>query len=580
MRDGQLSALTDWADRVFDYDWTDDGQVARLAYPNGVTTSYDHDAAGQVAGISTESATGIDLLELAYSYTDAGLLTDQTTTRSTEARAPPTQPTTTSSYTWDPQARLAQITGALAGTFAYDEAGSVTELSGGRTLTYDAARQVTSLIDATANTQTAYGYDARGNRTTADTTGTDGTASTRAVFDLANRLTTWTGADGTSTTYTYAATGLRASATTTTGEQTSTEQYVWDSQAAVPLLLSDASFAYVYGLGTAPLEQVQTDDGTVDFLHTDLIGSVRSTTDATGQVTSDTDYDAYGRPQPVTDTATATITRFGYAGEYTDPTGLTYLRARYYDPQSAQFLSVDPLVDATTEPYSYAVANPLQLTDPTGLASALRTDSGGPSGSRSSSCGDSYSVGPFGSAFGQMFTGGAAGVTSADAMRFGVSFHSETASQAARNLANWRWYGEGAISSSAASRSGAALSTYSRPGYASTMNAVGRSGLVGAASSTISVAGVAVSGYQAYNDSVSSGEESGMAYARASAAVASSATGVMAGMAAGAWVGGAVGSVVPGLGTIVGFVAGAVVGAAIAWAANSILVAGQNKIYY
>ncbi|NTW40894.1 MAG: hypothetical protein HGA44_13610, partial [Cellulomonadaceae bacterium] len=230
------------------------------------------------------------------------------------------------------------------------------------------ARQVTSLVDATANTQTAYGYDARGNRTTAATTGTDGTASTSAVFDLANRLTTWAGADGTSTTYTYAATGLRASATTTTGEQTSTEQYVWDTLAGVPLLLSDASFAYVYGLGTAPLEQVQSDDGTVDFLHTDLIGSVRTTTDATGQVTSDADYDAYGRPQPVTDAATATITRFGYAGEYTDPTGLIYLRARYYDPQSAQFLSIDPLVQATADAYGYTAGNPLQFTDPLGLS--------------------------------------------------------------------------------------------------------------------------------------------------------------------------------------------------------------------
>ena len=262
---------------------------------------------------------------------------------------------------------MSEVTGALEGAFTYDQAGSVTELSAGRSLTYDAARQVTSLIDATANTQTAYGYDARGNRTSAATTSTDGTASTGAVFDLANRLTTWTGADGMSTTYTYAATGLRASATTTTGEQTSTEQYTWNTLAGVPLLLTDASFTYVYGLGTAPLEQIATGDGTVDFLHTDLIGSVRSTTDATGQVTSDADYDAYGRPQPVTDTPTATITRFGYAGEYTDPTGLIYLRARYYDPQSAQFLSIDALVSQTAAPYGYTGGNPLEFVDPLGL---------------------------------------------------------------------------------------------------------------------------------------------------------------------------------------------------------------------
>ena len=32
-----------------------------------------------------------------------------------------------------------------------------------------------------------------------------------------------------------------------------------------------------------------------------------------------------------------------YAGQYTDPaTGLQYLRARYYDPATQQFLTVDP----------------------------------------------------------------------------------------------------------------------------------------------------------------------------------------------------------------------------------------------
>jgi RHS repeat-associated protein len=61
------------------------------------------------------------------------------------------------------------------------------------------------------------------------------------------------------------------------------------------------------------------------------------------------------------------VTRFGYAGEYTDPTGFLYLRARYYDPSTAQFLSVDPLVDSTGSPYGYTDGNPLQFVDPLGL---------------------------------------------------------------------------------------------------------------------------------------------------------------------------------------------------------------------
>ena len=39
---------------------------------------------------------------------------------------------------------------------------------------------------------------------------------------------------------------------------------------------------------------------------------------------------------------------------------------RYYDPSTGQFLSVDPLVDGTGEPYVYAQDNPVNDADPTG----------------------------------------------------------------------------------------------------------------------------------------------------------------------------------------------------------------------
>ena len=40
---------------------------------------------------------------------------------------------------------------------------------------------------------------------------------------------------------------------------------------------------------------------------------------------------------------------------------------RYYDPSTDQFLSVDPLVDQTGQPYVYINDNPLNATDPLGL---------------------------------------------------------------------------------------------------------------------------------------------------------------------------------------------------------------------
>ncbi|MFL5733780.1 MAG: RHS repeat-associated core domain-containing protein [Chloroflexia bacterium] len=59
---------------------------------------------------------------------------------------------------------------------------------------------------------------------------------------------------------------------------------------------------------------------------------------------------------------------FGYAGQYTDSdSGLQYLRARYYDPATQQFLSRDPLEAQTGQAYGYANGNPVNVTDPSGL---------------------------------------------------------------------------------------------------------------------------------------------------------------------------------------------------------------------
>ena len=76
-------------------------------------------------------------------------------------------------------------------------------------------------------------------------------------------------------------------------------------------------------------------------------------------------YDPYGKPRG---TATITTTDRGYIGQYEDTTtGLGYLNNRYQDPATGVFLSVDPLVQSTGEPYLYGSGNPTTLSDPLGL---------------------------------------------------------------------------------------------------------------------------------------------------------------------------------------------------------------------
>jgi len=98
---------------------------------------------------------------------------------------------------------------------------------------------------------------------------------------------------------------------------------------------------------------------------------VRGVVSAAGGLTATTAYDAWGNPE--TAGGLTSYTPFGYAGGYTDPTGLIYPLARYYDPSTGQFLSVDPKVGQTQTPYSYADGNPVSNTDPNGCITCLGT---------------------------------------------------------------------------------------------------------------------------------------------------------------------------------------------------------------
>ena len=164
-----------------------------------------------------------------------------------------------------------------------------------------------------------------------------------------------------SVSYTSDGTGLRQSRT----QAGSTSQFTWSTQGQLPILLDDGHSSYLYGPSLTPVAQVDDTTSTIEYLHTDNLGSVRQITDNSGTVIGSTDFDAFGKRIGHTGTADSAV---GYAGNWTDPTtGLIYLRARDYDPTTGQFLTVDPLVDSTLQPYAYTANSPLTGTDPSGL---------------------------------------------------------------------------------------------------------------------------------------------------------------------------------------------------------------------
>lgn len=111
--------------------------------------------------------------------------------------------------------------------------------------------------------------------------------------------------------------------------------------------------------------QINNTTGTVLYLHHDQQGSTRMLTGSTGKAEATMTYDAYGNTTGTTGTAK---TPLGYNGQYTSSdTGLIYLRARAYDPKTAQFVSADPIAQITRAPYNYTSDNPVNAVDLSGL---------------------------------------------------------------------------------------------------------------------------------------------------------------------------------------------------------------------
>jgi RHS repeat-associated protein len=113
--------------------------------------------------------------------------------------------------------------------------------------------------------------------------------------------------------------------------------------------------------------QQRSPAGVVEWLTVlgDVRGSVAVTVPRGSSVVTSNWWAPYGARRG---SRVDTVGTRGYLGQAEDVgSGLTYLNNRYYDPQLGVFLSVDPLVATTGDPYLYAAGNPTTLSDPSGL---------------------------------------------------------------------------------------------------------------------------------------------------------------------------------------------------------------------
>jgi len=144
-------------------------------------------------------------------------------------------------------------------------------------------------------------------------------------------------------------------------------RYALDLNNDLAQILSDGSNTYLYGPSTGSGWRIAQQNivGRQYYLG-DALGSVRQLVNPIGAVILARSYEPFGKQLS---TAGNPLTKYGYTGEWTNPTNLVYLRARYYDPATGRFLSKDPVkgllaLPQTIHPYLYVVNNAINMTDP------------------------------------------------------------------------------------------------------------------------------------------------------------------------------------------------------------------------
>ena len=236
---------------------------------------------------------------------------------------------------------------------------------------------------------TTYSYDSDGDRTavngatTNETLGWTKSSERLICVNTSGSTCSVTSPSSSTTLYSYDGNGLRTSST----NQGVTTHFAWDPSSSE--LLSDSSHDYVYEPGSpTPMAQIGTSfttTPTVDLLVCDTNLNTRGVvqiqgdnSSLNGTLVNYTDYDAYGNP--ITQAggtanpgglsnlgvASTKSSSFGFGASYENTSGLSYLVNRYYDDASGQFVSVDPMLSQTNEPFAYVEDNPVMHLDPHG----------------------------------------------------------------------------------------------------------------------------------------------------------------------------------------------------------------------
>ncbi|MEV5346065.1 DUF6531 domain-containing protein [Streptomyces achromogenes] len=364
--------------RPIDFTYDEAGHELKRLVGGTITLEQSFDPLGRLTTQSVTGAQGQRVQHRAYTYRADGNVTAIEDHLSGLRR-----------FDLDATGRVTAVHAAgWTERYAYDEAGNQTEAAWPTThpgAESTGPRSYTGTrITRAGNVR--YEHDALGRITLRRKTRLSRKPDTwHYEWDAQDRLTSVVTPDGTRWRYTYDPLGRRTAKLrlaedgetivervdftwdgTTLCEQTTTSQALphpitltWDHQGLRPLAQTERITA-----AEAPQQEI---DSRFFAIITDLVGTPTELLDEQGDIAWHTRSTLWGTTAWSTNSTTYTPLRF--PGQYYDPeTGLHYNYFRHYDPETARYLTPDPLgLAPAPNPVTY-IHNPHVWVDPLGLA--------------------------------------------------------------------------------------------------------------------------------------------------------------------------------------------------------------------
>ncbi len=333
-----------------------------ISFPGGTTQTLQYDGLGRIQRIQVQDAADTTLMDHRYTRDVIGNILKKTT-QAGEVN-----------YQYDKTYRLvnaSQPNNVNTKAYTYDNNGNRTQLNdAGVSVNYAFNQNHELVLQQRAGVGTTYNYDRNGALVEEVTNGT----TTKYNYNSFARLASVEfGAVDNFTQvaeYRYDPFGRRIAKIL----PDQTTYFLYDGENLVGEydengeLLKGYIFQPNSDAGSTPIaSKLIADNGgfVYQYHQNDHLDTPQLLTNRDGTIAWQGNYDAFGR---VTNSGGNASNKIRFPGQYYDQeTGLNYNWNRFYNPQTGRYISSDPIgLGGGPNTYTYALNNPLILTDPTG----------------------------------------------------------------------------------------------------------------------------------------------------------------------------------------------------------------------